>query len=190
MALNKQIQFEQERFRIVANYSLDWEVWFDESGILKYNSPSCKRITGYSTDTIHNFFEFMRLILHPNDLVNWKSYVSNIHLMKSGSPIEVRIINPKGELRWLHLICQKISSEPEGFLGYRGSLRDITERKEAENNISILKGLLPICSFCKKIRSDQGYWERIEDYIRDHSEAEFTHSLCPPCAKKEYGIDY
>ncbi|HXH72487.1 MAG TPA: hypothetical protein VNI58_06725 [Mariprofundaceae bacterium] len=50
-----------------------------------------------------------------------------------------------------------------------------------------LRGLLPICSSCKKIRDDQGYWNHIESYISAHSRAEFTHSICPDCATKLYG---
>jgi len=56
----------------------------------------------------------------------------------------------------------------------------------ARNEIKTLKGFLPVCSSCKKIRDDKGYWTQIEAYIRDHSEAEFTHSLCPDCMKKLY----
>ena len=52
-----------------------------------------------------------------------------------------------------------------------------------------LKGLLPICTSCKKIRDDQGYWNQLEIYIREHSEAEFTHGLCPECVKKFYPVD-
>jgi PAS domain S-box-containing protein len=79
-------------------------------------------------------------------------------------------------------------------------LRDITERKRIEEereklihelqdalaNIKTLRGLLPICSYCKKIRDDKGYWNRIESYIQDHSGAEFTHGMCPECLKKHY----
>ena len=52
------------------------------------------------------------------------------------------------------------------------------------DNIKTLKGLLPICSFCKKVRNDNGYWEQVEVYIRDHSEAQFTHGFCPDCLKE------
>jgi hypothetical protein len=62
----------------------------------------------------------------------------------------------------------------------------ITELQDAAAKIKTLSGLLPICSNCKNIRDDQGYWKQIESYIRDHSEAEFTHSMCPVCAKKLY----
>ena len=59
--------------------------------------------------------------------------------------------------------------------------------KEALNKISTLRGLLPICAACKKIRDDQGYWKQIETYIMEHSEADFSHGICPDCAKELYG---
>lgn len=64
--------------------------------------------------------------------------------------------------------------------------RMIVELQQALAQIKKLSGLLPICASCKKIRDDQGYWQQIEAYIRDHSEAEFSHGLCPECAKKLY----
>lgn len=60
----------------------------------------------------------------------------------------------------------------------------IAELRDALASVKTLKGLLPICAACKKIRDDRGYWERIEDYLRDHSEAEFTHGLCPKCLEE------
>ncbi|MGR3219806.1 MAG: response regulator, partial [Candidatus Anammoxibacter sp.] len=54
------------------------------------------------------------------------------------------------------------------------------------NEINALRGLLPICAACKKIRDDTGYWEEIDTYLSAHSEVEFTHSLCEPCIKKLY----
>ena len=62
----------------------------------------------------------------------------------------------------------------------------ISELQEALAKVKTLSGLLPICSSCKKIRDDKGYWKQIETYIRQHSEADFTHSICPKCAKMLY----
>ena len=85
-------------------------------------------------------------------------------------------------------------------IGFQGTIRDVTEQKlneeererlilelqEAVSQVKALSGLLPICASCKKIRDDKGYWNQIEAYIRDHSEAKFSHSICPECAKKLY----
>ncbi len=62
--------------------------------------------------------------------------------------------------------------------------RLIAELEEALANVKTLSGLLPICSACKKIRDDQGYWSQVESYIQKHTGARFTHSVCPDCARK------
>jgi hypothetical protein len=73
---------------------------------------------------------------------------------------------------------------------YRLLFRDVKRREEqleqALSRIKTLSGLLPICASCKKVRNDAGYWQQIESYISAHSEAEFTHSLCPDCEKALY----
>jgi hypothetical protein len=58
--------------------------------------------------------------------------------------------------------------------------------KRAEQATKILRGLLPICSHCKKIRGDEGAWQMVEVFVRDHSEADFSHSICPECLNKMY----
>ena len=62
----------------------------------------------------------------------------------------------------------------------------ICELQDALAEIKTLQGILPICSHCKKIRDEEGDWNRIETYIREHSDAEFTHGMCPECIKEFY----
>jgi PleD family two-component response regulator len=62
----------------------------------------------------------------------------------------------------------------------------LVKLQEAKERIETLQGLLPICACCKDIRDDRGYWHQIEDYLRSHSFAEFTHGICPECAEKLY----
>ncbi|MCI5209554.1 MAG: hypothetical protein D3910_12370 [Candidatus Electrothrix sp. ATG2] len=74
---------------------------------------------------------------------------------------------------------------------YKEELEELVEQRteklqEAMSKVKILSGFLPICASCKKIRDDKGYWNQIESYIRDHSEAEFSHGICPDCAKTLY----
>lgn len=57
----------------------------------------------------------------------------------------------------------------------------VRELEEAFAQIKQLQGILPICSYCKSIRDDQNYWQRVESYISEHSEAQFSHSICPDC---------
>jgi hypothetical protein len=63
----------------------------------------------------------------------------------------------------------------------------LTALQQRTSQIKVLSGLLPICASCKKVRDDQGYWQQIESYIHDHSEADFSHGLCPDCIRRLYG---
>jgi len=100
------------------------------------------------------------------------------------------------------VLCEDrlIKDENGQIMGIRCIIQDITERKQAEeereklirelqttlSKVKTLSGLVPICASCKKIRDDKGYWNQIESYISEHSEAEFSHGICPECAKKLY----
>jgi response regulator RpfG family c-di-GMP phosphodiesterase len=58
----------------------------------------------------------------------------------------------------------------------------IEELRHALEHIKTLRGVVPICAWCKKIRDDEGYWKQLESYVREHTEAEFSHGICPSCA--------
>ena len=104
------------------------------------------------------------------------------------------------ELKTLSISATIMRNPAGGPLATVCVVSDVTERRRAEEdreklirqlqdalaNIKRLSGMLPICASCKKIRDDRGYWNQIESYIREHSEAEFTHGLCPACAQKQY----
>ena len=74
------------------------------------------------------------------------------------------------------------------------SVAELELKKEALQDalakVKLLSGLLPICAWCKKVRNDAGYWNEIESYIRQHSEADFTHGICPGCIKNLYPDAY
>jgi len=78
----------------------------------------------------------------------------------------------------------------ERFILLQNALSDrIKELQDAMAQIKNLRGIIPICSYCHKIRSDQESWERLEKYIAEHSEAEFSHGICPDCMKKYFPDD-
>jgi hypothetical protein len=64
--------------------------------------------------------------------------------------------------------------------------RERVQLNQALDHVNVLRGILPICARCKNIRDDTGYWRQVEQYVSEHSRAEFTHSLCPACAKVLY----
>jgi PAS domain S-box-containing protein len=113
---------------------------------------------------------------------------------------ELALHRDTGEKRW-HLTSKIPLKDHQGKVtGIAGISRDITERKNLEKQrdqyvlelkaalerVKTLSGLLPICASCKNIRDDQGYWQQVEGYIMQHSQAKFTHSLCPECVKRLY----
>jgi PAS domain S-box-containing protein len=113
---------------------------------------------------------------------------------------ESQVKNTKGEIRDVVFNKDVFTNSKGEVLGLIGGILDITDRKlfekEREKLIAELKlalsevkklsGLLPICSHCKKIRDDKGYWNQIEGYIQSHSDAKFSHGICQECAKKYY----
>jgi len=90
-----------------------------------------------------------------------------------------------GLLRWQQLRIERERAES-------ARLREIDRLREElmaqkTSQLKVLRGLLPICSSCKKIRDDEGYWREVESFLDSHSEAELSHGLCPGCARSEYG---
>ena len=98
--------------------------------------------------------------------------------------LEERVREPTSELKQLNDQLEEDISKRKQVEEEREKL--ISELQEALAKVKTLTGLLPICASCKKIRDDKGYWNQIEAYIRDHSEAEFSHGICPECMKKPY----
>ena len=111
-----------------------------------------------------------------------------------------RIFN-KTDGQWIWLHDKAIATDHENGINYAdGVFSEITDRKEAEkeqetliqrlhqalSQVKTLRGLLPICASCNKIKDDKGSWKKIEIYIRKHTNAKFSHSICPECAKKLY----
>ncbi len=125
----------------------------------------------------------------------------NIILKESKSIFETEFsVEEKDGSRWISLTKVPLKDSTNIIIGVVSIIRDITAHKNYElereklisdlqqalADVKTLSGLLPICSNCKKIRDDQGYWTQLELYIQQHSSTKFTHGICPECAKKLY----
>jgi len=132
-AIEKELKESKERFRALADFTYDWEYWLNPDGEYVYISPSCQRITGYCSDEFRENPELLETIVHADD----REIVTE-HLREEpieGSvvyPLEFRIITRHGEERWLEHVCQPVYGSSGNYLGRRGSNRDITERRRAE----------------------------------------------------------
>jgi PAS domain S-box-containing protein len=127
--------------------------------------------------------------VHPDDLQRCLATYLNAFGKRESFEMEYRLQRHDGEYRWVFDQGAPFFDENDQFLGYIGSCIDVTDRVEAQHalndardrELASLRGLLPICMVCKKIRNAEGDWVQLERYIRDHSHAEFTHGLCPEC---------
>ena len=117
-------------------------------------------------------------------------YMNRIAAGEISETFETQRISKDGRILdvWLVVTCMKDDKGAVDSIASTG--RDITgmknQLKRNEVELKTLRGLLPICAWCKEIRDDKGYWHKIESYISEHSEAEFTHGICPKCAEKLY----
>ncbi len=84
------------------------------------------------------------------------------------------------------VVRARIKTNIERKLAQEALEQKIEELEKALDEIKTLRGIVPICSNCKKIRDDKGFWQQVEIYVHEHSEAEFSHSLCPGCVKELY----
>ena len=208
-ALEKQeiaetLRKSEAQYRMLAENTRDLIWTVDCSGRATYISPSVKYLRGYTP------VEAMQLSMSetvtPESekivIADIKEFIQNAAMGKKRETRvhEIEFIQKDGGTIWLEVSSSGLYDSSGKLMGILGTGRDISERRkaEAERNkligelrealakIKTLTGILPICSVCKKIRNDKDGWEQMEVYIRDHSEAVFSHGICPECLQKLY----
>ncbi len=169
-----------------------------------YFSPRYYTMLGYEPYELPACHDTWINLLHPDEREQVVRTVEQ-HIMEDHAwSLEYRLRTKDGGYRWI-LGTGKVSSWDESGKPCRciGTQKDITDRKLVElerekliqklnkalKDVKTLGGLIPICSSCKKIRDDKGYWNRLESYFEQHSTALFSHSLCPACMDEIYGED-
>ncbi len=194
------IKESETKFRRVAESAKDAIITADRVGKIAFCNSAAANMFGYPAD---------KLIGQPISILMPQRFraAHERGMAKVVASGKSRLINETVELSGItkggrefpvELSLSNWQSGDETF--YTGMIRDISERKQHEKELNRLvaslkkslakvrqlSGLLPICAACKKIRDDKGYWNQIEAYIRDHSEAEFSHGICPECSQKLY----
>jgi PAS domain S-box-containing protein len=182
------------RWRILLEQSRDGIVVLEQDGKVYEANRRFADMLGYSIDEVQQLYVWdWDLIYTKEQLIEMLQSVDDKgahfetrHRRKDGTILDVELSNNGAVYRGQKLIfclCRDITDRKQAE---KERERLIEELKTALAEINTLRGLLPICSNCKKIRDDAGKWEQIEVYISKHSEAEFTHGLCPDCVKKLY----
>ena len=144
-------------------------------------SPEIYNIFGVQPGKPLHTDDFFRLV-YPGDSAKVREAVKRLE--ETGNfDIEHRIVRESdGEVRYVH---QRAKAFMNGRVHLIGSIQDVTEMRRAEAEIKILRGLLPTCAYCKKIQTDEGRWQQFEVYVTEHSEARFSHGMCPDCCENE-----
>ncbi len=124
--------------------------------------------------------------IHPEDLPRVTSGMGDPS--RAGQPFEdtYRVQRPDGAVSWVRTHAVPLADADGTLNGYAGFSVDITALIEAHEAIKTLRGLIPICASCKKIRDDGGYWNQLEQYLSTHTDAQFSHGLCPSCLESAF----
>lgn len=185
---------EAIRWRILIEQSRDGIVVLDVNGKVFEANQHYADMLGYSMEEVHKLYVW-----------DWDTQWNKEQLLEM-----IRTVDHTGDhfetshRRKDNTLCTvEISTNGTVYRGQKLILcvcRDITDRKQTEKEretlikelqdalkeIKTLRGILPLCSFCNKIRDDKGYWERVDVYIHKHSQADISHSVCPECMKEHY----
>lgn len=167
-----------------------------------YFSPRYYTMLGYEPYELPQCRETWVDLLHPEDRKKTVDYVDTCIKNNNNWSVEFRLRTKDGGYRWILGRGEVADRDHNGVALRRvGTHSDITESKQLElereklieklktslETVDTLSGMIPICSSCKKIRDDKGFWNQVETYIQSRSSASFTHSICPTCTEKLYG---
>ena len=132
-ARTRELRMAEQKYRTIADHTYDWETWIDPSGEYLYCSPSCQRITGHPPSDFMVDPDLMLRIAHPDDAERVLAHYAEHDGGDCGErKMEFRIIDAAGQEHWLEHLCRPVRDDAGRPLGFRGSNRDITERKLAE----------------------------------------------------------
>jgi PAS domain S-box-containing protein len=167
-------------------------------GRITYVNPSFLKMFGFESEDQVLGRDAADLFLENH--IKGLNEVSKIIMSAPGDTSEFTVLNKEDIPFDVEVSCSNVTNQEGVIVGKMASFVNISRRKKAEREkeeligklqeslakIKALRGLLPICASCKNIRDDSGYWHQVETYIKEHSEANFTHSICPECTKRLY----
>ncbi len=176
----------------------NWE-WDVPAGTVQVSAEVCRLFGVFPDDFAKTFDAFLGFV-HPEERAVLRLAVDGALYEGTKVAIDHRVVRRDGLERWVHTQGEVQFDDAGLPVRMVGTVQDVTRRKRVEQErerlitelqgalarVKTLSGMLPICASCKKIRDDRGYWQQLEEYLTEHSQAEFSHGVCPPCAKTLY----
>ena len=168
-----------------------------EGNILEWNKGAVK-MYGWPTEKAKG--RNINDIVPPIKTTEFLEFIGKINTGEPVDSFETKRITADGRILDVWLTVTAILDDVGKPMAIATTERDITARKAAEKEkvdlikqlqralgeVKTLRGIIPICMICKRIRNDQGYWEQVEVYVHRHSEANFSHGVCPYCMKERH----
>ena len=193
----EKLRNSEKHYRLLLDESMDPTFSFYADGTYRYVNKAFAKGAGMPLDKIigRKIWD----VFDKDEADKRFAIIKKVFEEGKTEEVEVRVPLPSGDTYYLTTV-KPIVNDVGVVETVICTSKNITKRKLAEDAlkeehqkllealkaIKILSGLLPICAACKKIRDDNGYWNQLESYINQHSEAEFSHSICPDCAKHLY----
>ncbi len=153
----ERLRDSRERYRVLAEYSPDWEYWLGPDNRFRYVSPACAKLTGYSAEAFVDDPDLLTHLMHPADRERWVRHGRDLasSTIKDVGCVEFRIFARDGQERWIEHICNPVVTDDGRYLGRRGVNRDITERKRFEEALKRSEDFLNATGRMAKV----GGWE-------------------------------
>ncbi|MCK5519666.1 MAG: PAS domain S-box protein [Candidatus Marinimicrobia bacterium] len=174
----KKLSESEIKFRTLADYTYDWEYWIQPDGHYKYISPSCKNISGYTSDEFNDKPDLFFQIIHPEFKDEVKSHFDQESLNNEGfSKVEFILISKDGEHKWIEHSCIPIFNDSGQFLGRRGTNRDITDRKKYEEELKKFNVLVDQSPFSIVMTDLEGNIEYVNPHFENITGYGFNEAL-------------
>ncbi|MFP5221317.1 MAG: histidine kinase, partial [Acidobacteriota bacterium] len=166
---------ELETFRTVADFTYDWEIWLDPAGAARYVSPSCRRITGYEPREVLSDPRFFHRIIHPDDLPGWLAAMRKSR-DEAAPSLDFRITRKDGSRAWLAQETTRVLSPAGVHQGLRLSLRDVTERVEAQRALREARELLEerVLARTRDLELSRERYRALSAHLQERIEGERT----------------
>ncbi len=160
--IEEALRNSEEKYRIVADNAYDWEFWLDPDGKFVYTSPSCERIIGYSARDFMDDPGLLPRTIHPDDR---RAFAGHWHKRKPHEycDVEFRIVAKDGSTKWIHHLCQPVHGEDGHYAGRRGSNRDVTERKRAEESLQLMQHIIDHVQDWASLVAPDGRYRYVND---------------------------
>lgn len=193
------VEESEERYRLLLENARVGVVVIQDDGV-RFANPTALAIMGQQRTAVPDLWSaaFFQSLVSEGGMETSDSLVEKLLSEPGPGSREVQIVPPDGAPRWLEMTGAPLDWQPQPAAMLVFS--DVTERKKIElereelitylvdalGRFKTLRGLVPICASCKKIRDVQGAWHQVEEFVGQHSEAEFTHGICPECAARHH----